>query len=215
MSNSTKAIGIFGGTFDPIHFGHLRTALEVYESLPLQEIRFLPCQQPVHKSATGASVNERLAMLKLAIAGQPGFTLDTRELERASPSYMYETLLSIRQEVGHTPLCLICSMDAFSNFTYWYRWDAIIELAHIVVATRAGYTTSFSDTLNNFTNRHLITNPQALLTHPAGYVLFAPTTPLSISSTAIRQMLKNNLNPSYLLPETVKAYIEKQQLYKC
>lgn len=214
MSNLNKAIGIFGGTFDPIHFGHLRTALEIYESLPLQEIRFLPCQQPVHKATTGASVNDRLAMLKLAIAEQPGFRLDTRELERDSPSYMYETLRSIRHEVGHTPLCLICSMDAFSNFTSWYRWDAIIELAHIVVATRAGYTTSFSDTLNNFTNKHLITNPQALLAQPAGYILFIETTPLTISSTAIRHLIKNNLNPSYLLPEAVKAYIKQQHLYK-
>ncbi|MDF2868366.1 MAG: nicotinate-nucleotide adenylyltransferase [Gammaproteobacteria bacterium] len=214
MNNSTKAIGIFGGTFDPIHFGHLRTALELYERLPLQEVRFLPCQQPVHKSATGADVNNRLAMLKLAIANQPGFTLDTRELERSSPSYMYETLTSIRNEVGNTPLCLICSMDAFINFTSWYRWEAIPELAHLVVATRANHAKPLSSLLDSFFASRTIHDPQSLLTQAAGYLLFIETTPLTISSTAIRQIIKNNLSPSYLLPEKVETYIEKQHLYK-
>jgi nicotinate-nucleotide adenylyltransferase len=214
MTDSTKAIGIFGGTFDPIHFGHLRTALELYERLPLQEIRFLPCKQPVHKSPSNTSTYDRLAMLKLAITGQPGFNIDTRELERDTPSYMYETLLSLREEVGEIPLCLICSMDAFASFASWHQWEKIVELAHIVVATRGDYIAPISNRLNDFFSQRIITNPQALLNQPAGHLLFIQTTPLAISSTAIRQSIKNKLSPRYLLPEAVKRYIIQHQLYQ-
>ena len=208
--NNSKAIGIFGGTFDPIHFGHLRTALELYEQLPVQEIRFLPCQQPVHKPASYASSEQRVAMLELAIANQPGFTIDKRELERPTPSYMHETLSSIRQEVGNTPLCLICSLDAFANFTTWYRWQAIFELAHVVVANRGDYT---PPQLNDFFSSRLNQASQNLLEKPAGYLYFAKTTTLAISSTYIRQRLQAGFSVRYLLPDSVLNYLNKSNLY--
>lgn len=211
MNVTEQAIGIFGGTFDPVHFGHLDTAIELYQQLPLAEIRFLPCQQPVHKAAASASAEHRLNMLKLAIANYPDFTVDTRELERSTPSYMYETLYSIRQEIGSNPLVLICSLDAFASFTYWYRWQELLNLAHLVVATRGGYQ---APNLTDFFNSRLITSPSQLLEKPAGYLYFAQTTPITVSSTDIRQRVKANLPISNMLPQGVIDYIDEHQLYK-
>lgn len=213
MSNGIKAIGIFGGTFDPIHLGHLRTALEIYEQLPLQEIRFLPCQQPVHKVTTTAPASHRLAMLKLAIENQPGFSIDTRELERATPSYMYESLLSIRQEVGNIPLCLICSMDAFTSFTRWYRWQELLELAHLVVANRAGHAAPKANQLDSFFVTRYCKDPKRLVEQAAGSLFFVETTSLAISSTLIREVIKAKLSARYLLPDAIYHYLLKHQLY--
>ena len=123
MLNTSKPIGIFGGAFDPIHYGHLRAALEVYQSLDLQQVRFVPCRQPVHKKLAIAAPEHRLAMLKQAIAKQPGFVIDDRELQRNEPSYTLLTLESIHQEVGSTPLFLILAVYAFAHFLEWYQWE--------------------------------------------------------------------------------------------
>lgn len=110
-------IGIYGGTFDPVHYGHLRTALEVREAVGLDEIRFMPCRHPPHRSAPTATPAQRLKMLELALAGaEPGFRIDLREFHRDGPSYMVDTLASLRSEVGDTPLCLILGLDAFGGY---------------------------------------------------------------------------------------------------
>jgi nicotinate-nucleotide adenylyltransferase len=212
MMTFTKAIGIFGGTFDPIHFGHLRTALELYQQLPLREIRFLPCQQPVHKAQAAASSAQRVAMLQLAIAEQEGFSLDRRELARDTPSYMYYTLCSLRAELGATPLCLICSMDTFLDFTNWHRWQEILELAHLVVAVRPPYIRPSQ--LHESLLARLTTDPNALATKNAGSLFFATTTPLSLASSTIRQSCKTGLSARYLVPDPVAAYIRQQGLYQ-
>src|SRR5690606_16625703 len=127
-----RMIGIYGGTFDPVHYGHLRTALEVKEAAGMGEIRFIPCRLPPHRTEPEAGPALRLKMLELALHdAEPGFRIDTRELDRPGPSYMVETLASIRTEIGTRPLCLIAGLDAFHGFPRWHRWRELFDLAHI------------------------------------------------------------------------------------
>src|SRR5210317_2209069 len=123
-------IGVFGGTFDPIHFGHLRSALEICESLDLKEIRFIPCRIPPHRGEPVADPMQRMAMVRAALAGQPDMILDDREIKREGPSYMVDTLESLRSEFTTEPLCLVLGMDAFLGLSSWHRWKDLLTLAH-------------------------------------------------------------------------------------
>jgi nicotinate-nucleotide adenylyltransferase len=215
MQNSPQLpIGLFGGTFDPVHVGHLRAALEIHQSIPLQEVRFIPCRQPVHKAAPQATPEQRLAMLKLALAPHPMFSIDERELKRKSPSYMVETLESIREDEPNTPLCLILGTDALIDFCSWHRWEDILKLAHLVVARRLGYpaiptTGKIADVIQE----HRCLHPENLHYAPAGHILFQPITTLDITSTQIRNDIMIHRSPCYLVPADVEAYIRKEQVY--
>ena len=129
MGPASGPVGVLGGTFDPIHYGHLRPALELLETLELSEVRFIPCRIPAHRGAPSITAEQRLELVRLAIIGQPGFVADGRELRRAGPSYMVDTLVALRQELGDTPLCLILGSDAFQALTTWHRWQALTDLA--------------------------------------------------------------------------------------
>ena len=131
-------IGVFGGTFDPIHYGHLRAALEVKEALELSSVLFLPSSGPPHRRAPIASAAQRLQMVRLAVEGQPGFSVDDREIARGGVSYMVDTLVSLRSELGDTPLCLILGMDAFLGLDRWHRWHDLPGLTHFAVGHRPG-----------------------------------------------------------------------------
>jgi nicotinate-nucleotide adenylyltransferase len=207
-------IGIFGGTFDPIHHGHLRVALELYQQLGLDEVRFIPCRQPPHRSMPQASDAQRLTMLQLALAGQSGFVIDQRELRREGPSYMVDTLASIRAEVGDVPVCLIVGADAFAKLSGWHHWMHLIELAHIVVAHRPGNAFLLEDELLTLYQRCQIDDPDELARAPAGHILRCQVTQLDISSVKIREELANGRSARYLLPEDVWAYIQEQGLYQ-
>ncbi|MDP3877813.1 MAG: nicotinate-nucleotide adenylyltransferase [Methylobacter sp.] len=136
-------IGIFGGTFDPVHFGHLRSALEVKDIFGLDEVRLIPCAMPPHRESPAVTAAMRLQMLALAIKNQPGLKIDTRELERyerqQTPSYMVDTLESLRQEFPHETLLLFIGTDAFKYLTGWHQWQRLFDYAHIVVLTRPGF----------------------------------------------------------------------------
>ncbi len=132
-------IGIFGGTFDPVHFGHLRPALEVQQALGLDEVRFIPAGQPPHRDMPHATAPQRLSMLQTAIEDQPGFAADEREIQREGPSYMVDTLALLREELGQIPLCLILGYDAFLGLPAWHQWHRLIELAHLVITHRPGW----------------------------------------------------------------------------
>ena len=134
-----RPIGIFGGTFDPIHYGHLRTAFELLQTLQFAEVRFIPCGDPPHRGVTQASAALRLDMVRLATRKEPGFVVDERELQRDGPSYSIDTLVSLREEFPDRSLCLITGMDAFLGLSSWHRWDEIMNFAHIVVAHRPGW----------------------------------------------------------------------------
>src|SRR3974377_2148734 len=132
-------MGIFGGPFDPIHYGHLRTAFELLETLRLPEMRFMPAGNPPHRDHTVASNAQRLEMVRAATARQPGFTVDDREMHKSGPSYSVETLAELRAEFPARPLCLIVGMDAFLGLPTWHQWRELLSLAHLVVAHRPGW----------------------------------------------------------------------------
>lgn len=208
-------IGILGGTFDPIHNGHLRPALEVLEALGLTEVRFIPSRRPPHREQPAATVAQRLAMLELAIADQPGFRIDDRELRRDGPSYMVDTLRSLRTQLGEDcSLCLILGTDAFDGLQSWHRWQEIPELVHLVVLHRPGAGLPLSQVLGDLVGQRKLHHAQDLRVRPAGGILFQPVTQLDISATAIRAQLAAGNSPRYLLPETVWAYIRDQDLYR-
>ncbi|AHK79697.1 nicotinate-nucleotide adenylyltransferase [Ectothiorhodospira haloalkaliphila] len=205
-------IGILGGTFDPIHFGHLRPALEVQEHLGMDEVRFIPCGLPPHRRQPAVSVAHRAAMVELAVQGQPGFVMDPRELQREGPSYSVDTLESLRAELGQeVPLCLMLGMDAFAGLSSWHRWREITRLAHVVVSHRPGSPASHD--LGDWMQDHCTLDPQDLRRTPAGRVFFLPVTQLDISATAIRRLIARGYSPLYLTPRVVVDYIADHGLY--
>lgn len=208
-----RPIGVLGGTFDPIHHGHLRPALELLEALGLAELRLIPCRIPAHRGTPGASAGQRAAMVELAIAGQPGFVLDRRELEREGPSYMVDTLGSLRREFPDNPLCLILGQDAFAALDTWHRWREIPTLAHLLVLARPGFDVEASAPVASLLETHRLRDATALGDSPAGGILFHPVSQLAISATAIRENLGAGRSVRYLLPEPVRQFIHNQGLY--
>jgi len=215
-------IGILGGSFDPIHFGHLRLALELYEDLGLRQVRLIPSGLPPHRAPPFASPAQRLRMLKAALIDAPGLGIDERELARSGPSYTIDTLTSLRAELGGVPLCLILGMDAFLSLNTWRRWHEIITLAHIIVAQRPGYDarTSKHDAgilpdaeLASLIAECRITSPQELANKPAGCILYWPVTQLDISSAHIRALVAAGKSPRYLVPDEVADTIKSQGIY--
>lgn len=204
-------IGIYGGTFDPVHYGHLRTALELKEIFDLDQLRLIPCAQPAHRSSPLSSPEMRFQMLTLAVKNQPDLIVDRRELEREGPSYMVDTLRSLRAENSHTGLMLFMGTDAFQGIMNWYQWQALFDYAHIVVITRPGYQLPV---LSGVLAEKKIQSVDELKKTLAGYLFFQSVTQLDISASKIRQQIEKDGNPGYLLPDCVISYIEKNTLYK-
>jgi nicotinate-nucleotide adenylyltransferase len=218
MAKGDALIGILGGTFDPIHFGHLRLAEELAQQLDLGEVRFIPSGRPWHRDVPGATPQQRLEMVQLAIAGNPRFRLDGREVSSAAPGYTVETLASLRQELGaDRPLCLLVGADAFLGLATWHRWQELFELAHIVVAQRPGFSLlmeHMDDVLKAALEGRMSSDPRHLQSTPCGKVLACPITPLDISATHIRVAIKAGKSPRYLLPDAVVDYIQTHNLYR-
>lgn len=208
-----RPLGIFGGTFDPIHFGHLRTAFELLEVLRLQEIRFIPAGQPPHRGAPSCGAVHRLAMVRAAIADQPGFVADDREVGRQEPSWTVTTLRELRAESPARPLCLIIGMDAFLGLPTWHEWLELPRLAHLVVAGRPGAKLPREGVLGQLLAERSTTLVDDLHAVPAGHVFVHEGTPLEISSTALREMILAGRDPRYLLPDAVRAYISDTACY--
>lgn len=207
-------IGILGGTFDPVHIAHLRCALELQQTLQLAEVRFVPCRQPPHRAAPAADPAQRLAMLRLALEGQAGFCIDERELRRTGPSYMVDTLDSLRQELPAQPLCLIIGLDAFVQLNTWHRWERLVELAHIAVMTRPGLRSAPAGEVAALLERCLVDDPQVLHGTPAGRIMLCPVTRMEISATQIRALVAQDRSARYLVPERVLEYIRQRGLYR-
>lgn len=210
---SNNLIGVLGGTFDPIHFGHLRLALEVQQQLNCKEIRFIPCQNPVLDKTAQATIDQRLAMLQLALTDQKNFVLDDREIKRDTPSYMADTLISLREEFPQQTLCLIIGNELFPQLPRWHRWQELLELAHFIVVTRPGFKIDLSKELDTLWQKHVIQDKQLLLTKKSGCLLSLPITQLLIASTAIREQIGQHISPRYLLPDSVLRYIEHNKIY--
>ena len=211
-----QTIGLLGGTFNPIHFGHLRMAQELAESLSLNSVKFIPSANPPHKPPPQVSAEHRAAMVQLAIADNPQFQFDGRELSRNGASYTVDTLESLRSELGDdASLILIMGSDAFTKFNTWHRWQEIIKLCHIALVQRpvSSNKESLTKELENFLHNHYTEHAEDLHESSAGLVTMQAITPLEISSTAIRQALQLNHSARYLMPENVLDYIAAQQLY--
>ncbi|MEO8418407.1 MAG: nicotinate-nucleotide adenylyltransferase [Methylophilaceae bacterium] len=210
-------IGILGGTFDPIHFGHLRMAQELATVLNLSEVRFIPAALPPHRMQPQSPASHRAAMVRLAIAGNPKFSLDERELQRTGASYTIDTLLSLREDMGQTaPLCLLMGCDAFLGLPGWHRWHELLALCHIVVVQRpntAPHPGNMPAPLTALWEKCATTRIKDLAEKNAGHILMQDITPLDISATRIREALKQNTSPRYLMPDAVIDYIHAQQLY--
>jgi len=208
-------IGIFGGTFDPVHYGHLRSALEVKDIFGLDEVRLIPCANPPHREQPAVTAEMRLQMLELAIKNQPGLKIDTRELDRYDlhqvPSYMVDTLESLRQEFPTEALLLFIGTDAFTYLTGWHQWQRLFDFAHIVVMTRPGFEIQ---QLEDFFKVRLTKDINELTQASAGKLCFQQITQLDISATAIRDIIARKQNPGFLLPDAVIEYIKQHKLYE-
>lgn len=206
-------LGILGGTFDPIHYGHLSAAWHAYQTLELNELRFMPCNHPPHRQAPIADAAHRIAMLKLAIKDIPGFTLDDRELKTNEISYTVNSLSAVKEEVKDTPICLLLGYDAFSQIATWHNPDTLIKLAHIIILDRPEKIINQNDFIDKLLTTE-VKDPKKLKQQNAGLVYFASNPLLCISSTLIRQILGQKLKPRFLLPEPVLNYMAEKKLYR-
>ncbi|OGS94088.1 MAG: nicotinic acid mononucleotide adenylyltransferase [Gallionellales bacterium RIFCSPLOWO2_02_FULL_57_47] len=215
---NNKPVGIFGGTFDPVHYGHLRLAEEMLELANLRQIRFIPTGTPPHRNAPQVSAQHRSAMVQLAIADQPAFMLDDREVRRTTPCYTVNTLRELRADLGVAqPLCLLMGGDAFLQLHTWHEWEQLFELAHIVVGYRPGFTIderihSATAELQQHYQQRLCTADD-LSRRPFGGIAELAIPKLEISATDIRRRVAENRTIRYLLPNAVANYIHQHHLY--
>jgi len=208
-----RPIGIFGGTFDPIHCGHLRTAFELWQELRLEEVRLLPAGTPPHRDQLYASAAMRLQMVRAAIKDQPSFVVDDREVRRTGVSYSVDTLTELRQEYPGRSLCLLLGMDAFLGLPHWHRWRELLTLAHIVVAHRPGWHAPTSGPLGQVMVDHGTGSIRELHEQPAGRIYVHAGTQLEISSTELRALLVAGRDPRYLVTEEVRQIIFQTRCY--
>ena len=198
-------IGIFGGTFDPVHYGHIKPALSVKLALGLEQLRFIPNREPPHRETPWLDVDQRLSLLKSALAGYEDVVVDERELRREGPSYMVDTLLSLKQDFPGQDFCLIIGMDAFMGVNRWHRWRELFELCHIVVTQRPGFdesvATQHMDADDaNFLLQKITRNISDLSLQSAGKILLQSVPQLDISSTMIRDSLSRGEDISQWMP---------------
>lgn len=213
MEQQHAPIGVFGGTFDPIHFGHLRTGYELLNLLSLAQVRYLPCGLPPHRGVPVAPGQVRLEMVRAAVAGSPGLVVDDRELHRDGPSYSVDTLRDLRQEFPERSLCLIVGMDAFLGFPTWSRWQQIFDLAHVVVAKRPGWVAADMGELEALLEQRQTVRVEDLHEAVSGRIYIHAVTQLEISSTAIRQMVSKGQEPRFLVPDATCEIIKQSGCY--
>jgi nicotinate-nucleotide adenylyltransferase len=212
-------IALLGGTFDPVHYGHLRFADDVRRALGLDEVRLLPARDPPHRAGPAATAADRLAMLRLAVAEFPGLVVEERELRRDGKSYTVLTLEELRHENPQRPLWLLLGADAFLGLPAWHRWREVFALAHVVVVARPGValTEDMPEPLAAEWRKRLTRDPAALFSTPSGAIFEERVSPQPIAATAIRAQLargdKGRLAGAGLLPPAVLAYIDQHHLY--
>lgn len=216
-SSNPAPLGLFGGTFDPPHNGHLHIAHTALATLPVANIRWIPSGDPGHRAAApGAAGGHRLAMVRLAVAQEPRFSVDDAEIASAVPTFTVPTLERLRTALGaHRPLILISGADSFLSLPHWLRWQEVFSFAHIAVAARPGFTLS-QDAMDpalraEFTRR--TTDCAELARTPAGQIALFALPPLPVSATAIRERLRRGERTADLLPAAVQAYIDSHHLY--
>jgi nicotinate-nucleotide adenylyltransferase len=199
MNRSVSPLALFGGTFDPIHIGHLSVAWEASELLDA-EVRLMPANVPPHRPPPTASATQRVDMLRAALRGQSRLALDTRELERSGPSYTIDTLEELRREYGERPLVLLLGADAFAGLRSWHRWRELFDVTHLGVINRPGIEACVPVELERAVAARRTDDPGVIRSMPAGKVIELAVTPLEVSATRIRELLAAGRDPRYLLP---------------
>jgi nicotinate-nucleotide adenylyltransferase len=215
-----RGIGVFGGTFDPVHVAHLRMALEMREQLQLDEVRLVPSHRPPHRAPPLASAQHRLAMLQLAVKDCEGLIVDDRELRRDTPSYMVDTLQSLRDEVGGDKVIVLgMGADAFAGLTSWHRWQQLFELANIAVFDRPGADRVTDKSLLQQIDRRRVdevsvlqVNPRGMASH--GKIAFLAANALDVSATSLRAIMAAGRSPQFLISDSVADYISQHGLYR-
>lgn len=217
MKSSQAPVGVFGGTFDPIHFGHLRLAQEVAEYCGLESVRIIPAGNPPHRNAPHCNPARRMEMAAIAARGNPILVPDDRETGKTSPCYSVETLLELRSEFGREkPICLMVGADAFLGLPSWHRWTEIFDLAHILVAQRPGFDVrkTMSERLGGEFSARMSNSPDELSDLPCGRIMTIDITLLDISASMIRDCFARGGSARYLLPDAVLDYILDNDLYQ-
>lgn len=208
-----RHVAVLGGTFDPIHIGHLRAAVELSEQLRLDEVRLLPCHCPPHRDVPGASSDHRLAMVRAAITDEPNLVVDDRELQRAGPSYTVDSLAELRAELGaDCALSLVMGADAFAGLDRWHRWQTLTELAHLIVVDRPGFALPAMGPVHDLWRRRK-SAAEHLAERPAGGVALVTLPPVPISATAVRALIAADRSARWLVPDAVWRYIQRYRLY--
>jgi nicotinate-nucleotide adenylyltransferase len=210
--NKKRTIGLFGGTFDPIHNGHLRAAFEIYEQLALDEMRLIPCKHPPHRATPIASEKDRLNMVKLAIQGTP-LQVDEREMHRPGPSYSVDTLESLRREYPDASLCLVIGANAFLGLPSWHEWEKLTRLANIIILCRSEWIIPLSGTVVELIEKQTLQSNEKLAFFAAGKILKHEITSIDISASMIRTLIQSGRAPYFLQPNTVSEYIQHHNLY--
>ena len=214
MHQTHKAIGVLGGTFDPIHHGHLRMAIELYQALDLARVHLTPTFKPMYRKQPVATPEQRLEMVKCAVKDEPALFADDREIRRAGITYTIDTLLEMRAEMPETPLCLLVGIDAFLGFASWHRWKEILNYAHIIIAHRPHYHLPDAGIIADLIHAQLQKEISFIHENMAGGILLRPITALEISATDIRKQIAMGRNPRYLLPDGVYEYIKQNATYE-
>ena len=211
-----ERVGLLGGTFDPIHFGHLRLGLELREALVLDEVRFIPCHNPPHRNGSVASSEQRLTMLEHALKDVSGTVVDSRELLRDEPSYTVDTLISLRQEYPQATFFWFMGMDAFASFMSWHQWEKILTLTHLVVSPRPDSGSVLSKPMRALLDERQIDCSKMNSVESeqrSGGIYIQAITQLDISATRIRSLSASGQPLNYLLPERVRQFIEQEKIY--
>jgi nicotinate-nucleotide adenylyltransferase len=218
LINSAKIIGLFGGTFDPIHLGHVHLANKVLEKTTLEKINIVPCYHSPFREQPIASANARLEMAKLAFEGNANFFIDDQEIQRQGISYTVDTIKHTRKTLNdkNQPIALIIGIDAFSKFTYWHMWETILTLAHLIVVKRKEVMQKLSKEAKSLLKEREIKHPQNLATSLCGNILVLDIQSLPISATMIRELLRTNKfkEAEKLLPKKVWQYILEKKIYQ-
>lgn len=208
-------IGLLGGTFDPIHYGHLRPAHEVHRRLGFELLHVVPVSTPPHRGPPVASPADRLRMVELAVAEFPGLVADDREIRRGGVSYTVPTLEELRAGAGDRPVCLLVGADAYAGLPAWHRWERLFELAHIVVMQRPGTPPPARDRAPSWAAGRIVESVAGLAGRPAGGILFVTVTPCDVSATRLRALIaEGETPPRDALPAAVWEYIRRHGLYR-
>ncbi|MEM6986737.1 MAG: nicotinate-nucleotide adenylyltransferase [Pseudomonadota bacterium] len=204
-------VGVLGGTFDPVHIGHLRPALEALETLGLDEVRLVPCHLTPHRPQPGRSTAFRAQLVASAVASERRFVLDDREMLRDAPSYTFDTLQSMSRQMPSASLYFMLGVDSLNGLDRWHRWDEILGVSHLVLLRRPGHQ------LNAFANGLLATHGASAAvarTTRAGCIVTLDTIELQVSSTELRGLLSRGGDPRYLVPDSVRDILLESTAYR-